>query len=171
MARSSGPRLSLIAAVAANGVIGNGNALPWRLPEDMKHFKALTLGHPVIMGRKTYESIGRPLPERRNIVVSRSPGFSVPGCEVVASLEAAVDSCADAVGEIFVIGGAQLYAAALPCAQRLYLTEIRAEFPGDTHFPSYDRSNWRAISRQARCGENGLAFDFAVYDRSAPSPP
>jgi dihydrofolate reductase len=159
------PRLSLIAAVAANGVIGSDNALPWRLPADLKRFKALTLGHPVIMGRKTHESIGRPLPGRRNIVVSRNAAYGAEGCEVATSLEAALAACQDDDGEVFVIGGAQLYAAALPLAQRLYLTEIHAGFAGDAHFPAFDRNAWRETARERQRGEEGIAFDFAVYDR------
>lgn len=159
------PRLALIAAVAANGVIGADNALPWRLPEDLKRFKALTLGHPVIMGRKTFESIGRPLPGRRNIVVSRNREYAAAGCEVAASLEAALKSCRNGSDEVFVIGGAQIYAEALPLAQRLYLTEIRAEFAGDARFPEYDRGAWRESAREPRRSDEGIGYDFTVYDR------
>lgn len=159
------PRLALIAAVAENGVIGAGNALPWHLPEDLKRFKALTLGHPVIMGRKTYESIGRPLPGRRNIVVSRNADFAAAGCETAVSLEAAIAACAGTADEIFVIGGAQIYAEALPLARRLYLTEIRAEFPGDARFPAFERGDWRETVHEHHRAESGLEFDFAVYER------
>lgn len=160
------PRLSLIAAVAANGVIGSDNALPWRLSEDLKRFKALTLGHPVIMGRRTFESLGRPLPGRRNIVVSRNAAYRAEGCEVAASLDAAVAACRDASEEIFVIGGAQVYAEALAQAHRLYLTEIRRDYPGDARFPEFDRRLWRETSRERRTAAGGPAFDFAVYDRA-----
>lgn len=160
------PRLSLIAAVAANGVIGSDNALPWRLPEDLKRFKALTTGHPVIMGRKTFESIGRPLPGRRNIVISRNEGYKADGCEVATSLSAALNSCRAGSNEIFVIGGAQIYAEALPQAQRLYLTEIRRDFAGDARFPTFDRHHWQEISRERLRTPEGLEFDFAVYDRN-----
>ena len=160
------PRLSLIAAVAANGVIGSDNALPWRLPEDLKRFKALTLGHPVIMGRKTYESIGRPLPGRRNIVVTRNAAYQTDGCEVVASLAAALAACQGGSDEIFVIGGAQIYAEALPLAQRLYLTEIRRAFEGDARFPDWDRAAWKEVAREAHRTEDGLEYGFAVYDRA-----
>jgi dihydrofolate reductase len=159
-------RISLIAAVARNGVIGAGNALPWRLPEDLRRFKALTLGHPVIMGRKTYESIGRPLPGRRNIVVTRNAGFSADGCETAASIEAAIDACAGTTDEIFIIGGAQIYAAALPRAERLHLTEVRADFAGDAHFPAFDRGHWRETWRERHRTEAGLEFDFATYERT-----
>lgn len=159
------PRLALIAAVAANGVIGSSNALPWRLPEDLKRFRALTLGHPVIMGRKTFESIGRPLPGRRNIVVTRNADFAAAGCETAASLEAALAACADAEGEVFVIGGAQIYAAALPLAQRLYLTEIRRPFAGDARLPDIDWADWQESVRERQRTAEGLEYDFAVYDR------
>lgn len=166
MEQARKPRLSLIAAVAANGVIGSGNALPWRLPEDLKRFKALTLGHPVIMGRKTYESIGRPLPGRRNIVISRDAAFSAEGCETAGSLDAAIASCAGTTDEVFVIGGAQLYAEALQVAQRMYLTEILREYPGDAHFPAFQRAAWRETAREHLSSADGTEFDFAVYDRT-----
>lgn len=132
---------SLVVARARNGVIGRSNALPWRLSADMAHFKRLTMGHPVIMGRRTHESIGRPLPGRMNILVSRTPGFSADGCLVVDSLEAAFAAAAPA-GEAFVMGGAALYADALPSADRIYLTEVEADVDGDTSFPSLDPAQW-----------------------------
>ncbi len=131
---------SFVVAAARNGVIGRGNALPWRLPEDLAFFKRLTMGHPIIMGRKTYESIGKPLPGRLNIVVTRS-AFQAPGCTVVDSLEAAYRAAGDA-DEVFVIGGAQIFEAALPSADRIYLTEIESAIDGDTYFPRFDRSQW-----------------------------
>lgn len=158
------PRLSLIAAVAANGVIGSDNALPWRLPEDLKRFKALTLGHPVIMGRKTYESIGRPLPGRRNIVISRNTAYMADGCETASSLEAAIAACNGTTDEVFVIGGAQIYAEALPLAQRLYLTEICRAFQGDARFPAIRRGGWAETAREKHRTDDGLEYDFAVYD-------
>lgn len=160
------PRLSLIAAVAANGVIGSDNALPWRLPEDLKRFKALTLGHPVIMGRRTHESIGRPLPGRRNIVISRNAAYRAEGCEVAASLGEAINACISAEDEIFVIGGAQIYAAAMQWAQRLYLTEILADFDGDARFPDFDREAWQETARERHRSASGIGFDFAIYERS-----
>jgi dihydrofolate reductase len=159
------PRLALIAAVAANGVIGSENTLPWQLPEDLKRFKALTLGHPVIMGRKTFESIGRPLPGRRNLVISRNAAYRAAGCEVLTSLDAALAACVGSTDEIFVIGGAQIYAEALPLAQRLYLTEIRRGYPGDARFPDWSRTQWHEVARELRCSEDGLPYDFAVYER------
>lgn len=161
-------RLSLIAAVAANGVIGSDNALPWRLSEDLKHFKALTLGHPVVMGRKTYESIGRPLPGRRNIVITRNPAYRAGGCETMGSLEAALAACNGTTDEVFVIGGAQIYAEALPLAQRLHLTEIRRDFPGDARFPEFDRDAWLETAREPQSTSEGLAFAFVVYERRKP---
>lgn len=159
------PRLALIAAVAANGVIGSDNALPWRLPEDLKRFRALTLGHPVIMGRRTFESIGRPLPGRRNIVVTRNAAWRVEGCETASSLEAALAAAGTGGDEIFVIGGAQIYAEALPLAQRLYLTEIRQPFTGDARFPDVNRVEWKETARETYRTAEGLEYDFAVYDR------
>jgi len=156
------PRLVLIAAVAKNGVIGRDNAMPWRLPEDLQRFKALTMGHPVIMGRKTWASLGRPLPGRRNIVISRDGDYRAPGALVVASLAAALAACADA-DTAFVIGGAQIYAQALPMADRLELTEIARDFAGDTHFPAIDHHSWREIARESRLSANGLAYDFVTY--------
>ena len=158
------PRLTLIAAVARNGVIGNDNALPWRLPEDLKHFKELTLGHPIIMGRKTWASLGRPLPGRRNIVISRDPDFKAPGGIVVASLAAALAASADA-SEAFVIGGAEIYALALPEAQCLRLTEIDRDFPGDTHFPGFDPAAWRETERKSHRAADGLDYTFVTYQR------
>lgn len=163
----SGPRISLIAALARNRVIGIENRLPWKLPEDLAHFKALTLGHPVLMGRKTFESLGRPLPGRRNIVITRNPDYRPPGCETALSLTHAVALCAKA-DEIFFIGGADLYAQALPIARRLYLTEVAIKAVGDAWFPDYDRTAFKEVSRVSHTGEKGdaLAFDFVVYERN-----
>jgi len=157
----------IIAAVARNGVIGKDNALPWRLPEDLRHFKALTLGHAVIMGRKTWESLPerfRPLPGRLNIVVTRDPGYRAAGATVVHSLAEAQK--VDASRTAFVIGGAELYAHALPLAQRLELTEIDADIDGDAHFPAYDRSQWREVKRAAGSSADGLAYAFVTYERT-----
>lgn len=165
MSQGLAPRVFLVAAVAANGVIGARGKLPWHLPEDLKHFKALTLGHPVIMGRKTWESLGRALPGRENIVVTRAAGYEAPGASVAASLDAALALC---LGEsvAFVIGGAELYAAALPIADGLVLTEIHRDFEGDTHFPSFDRKAWRETQRKPQSGADGLRFDFVLYERA-----
>ena len=162
---SGAPRVYLVAAVAANGVIGGNGTMPWHLPEDLKHFKALTLGHPVIMGRKTWESLGKPLPGRENIVVTRTPGYDARGASVASSLDAALALCA---GEpvVFVIGGGELYAEALPIADGLLLTEIQREFAGDVRFPDFDRAAWRATQRQPQTGADGLRFDFVSYERA-----
>lgn len=164
------PRLTLIAAVAKNGVIGSDNALPWRLPEDLKRFKALTLGHPIIMGRKTWASLGRPLPGRDNIVISRDPGLKASGASVVNSLAAALAACAG-TAEAFVIGGAEIYALALPTAQCLQITEIGRDFPGDTHFPAIDPSIWREAEREPHLAADGLAYAFVTYERASHQPP
>ena len=163
--RSETTRVYLVAAVAANGVIGAQGKLPWHLPEDLRHFKAITLGHPVIMGRKTWESLGRPLPGRENIVVTRAPGYDAPGASVAASLEGALAFCA---GEpvAFVIGGGELYAAALPLAHGLVLTEIQREYAGDARFPDYDRAAWRETQRKPHTGADGLRFDFVLYEKA-----
>jgi len=164
-ADSVGTRVYLVAAVAANGVIGAGGKLPWRLPEDLKHFKALTLGHPVIMGRKTWESLGKPLPGRENIVVTRAAGYDAPGASVASSLDGALALCA---GEptVFVIGGGELYAEALPVADGLVLTEIQRDYAGDARFPPYDRAAWRETQRKPQTGADGLRFDFVLYERA-----
>jgi dihydrofolate reductase len=139
------PRLNIIVAWSHKGVIGRGGTLPWHLPEDLRRFKLITLGHPIVMGRRTWESIGRPLPGRRSIVVTRNPRWSAPGSERAASLAQALAMCAGAP-EVFVIGGAELFAEALPLAQRLFVTEIDAAFEGDTFFPPIDRARWRQTS-------------------------
>ena len=160
------PELVLIAAVARNGIIGGGNRLPWQLPEDMQFFKSATLGHAVIMGRKTWESLPekfRPLPGRRNIVVTRNAGYGAPGASVVTSLP---DAMAAAAGsEAFVIGGAELYRAALALADRLQLTEIDADFAGDTWFPARDSAQWREVAREAHADGDGLAYAFVTWQR------
>ena len=158
----------LILARADNGVIGGDGGMPWHLPADLKRFKALTMGHPVLMGRKTYESIGKPLPGRRNLVITRNRGYSAPGCEVVHSLDAALDACPGAE-EIFIIGGAELYREALPRAQRLEFTEIHAEFDGDTSFPPFPPDQWRETARECHGSEAGAPFryDFVRYERIA----
>ena len=157
-------RIYLIAALARNGVIGARGKLPWRLPEDLRHFKQLTLSHPVIMGRRTWESLGKPLPGRENIVISRRPGFEAPGASVASSLEAAIALC---MGEplAFVIGGAEIYAAALPLADGLVLTEIDQDFEGDTRFPDWDRKQWRETQREPHTAADGMRFDFVLYQR------
>lgn len=146
---SSAPLLSMIAAMDKNRVIGIGNRLPWHLPEDLQRFKALTLGKPVVMGRSTYESIGRPLPSRRNMILSRNKNFQVQGCESYRSLDAAI-AASSGYPEILIIGGDSVYRQALPRAQRLYLTLIDAEFDGDAWFPEYTLAEWRLIDEDKR---------------------
>ncbi|MFV0478694.1 MAG: dihydrofolate reductase [Parahaliea sp.] len=163
-------RLSIIVAAARNGVIGRDNALPWHLPEDLCYFKRVTMGKPVVMGRKTYESIGRPLPGRRNIVISRNPVFAAPGVEVVASLTAAVALLSSVLAEedeVMVIGGAQIYAEALPLVDRLYLTRVEAEVAGDTCLPSLDWECWHVVSQKTynACKHNPYDYSFIVYER------
>ncbi len=166
----SGTRVYLVAAVAANGIIGAGNAMPWHLAEDLRHFKALTLGHPVIMGRKTFEAIlsttGKALPGRESIVVSRTPGLEIGGVGIASSIEGALALC---IGEpvVFVIGGGEIYKAALPLADGLVLTEIRKDYPGDTKFPDFDRSAFGETQRQPQVSSGGVAFDFVLYERIA----
>jgi len=163
---SAPPRICLIAALAANRVIGSNNALPWHLPADLKRFKALTLGHPVLMGRKTHESIGKPLPGRCNLVITRNRAYGAAGCEVVHSLDEAIAACRGD-REIFVIGGASLYHEALPRALCLEFTEIHADFEGDAVFPEYARSQWRETAREIHGAEAGIPFryDFVRYER------
>jgi dihydrofolate reductase len=161
----SAPLLSVIAAMAKNRVIGIENRLPWHLPEDLRHFKTLTMGHHIVMGRKTYESIGRPLPGRVTVIVTRNPDYRADGCVTADSLDAAIEfGRAAGDPEIFFVGGAELYGQVLTRADRLYLTEIQAEFAGDAHFPALD-SGWRETGRQRQTSAAGLAYDFVVYAR------
>lgn len=161
------PRLSLIAALAANGTIGRDNGMPWHLPEDLKRFRALTMGHPIIMGRRTWDALGRPLPGRTSIVVSRQPGLVLDGAIAVTSLDEAIEVAATADGgdHTFVIGGAQLYALALPRVQRLLLTEIADSVGGDTVFPAFDRSQWVEMAREPAVSAGGLRYAFVDYAR------
>jgi dihydrofolate reductase len=158
---------ALVAALARNRVIGAGNRLPWRLPADLARFKRLTMGAPVIMGRKTRESIGRPLPGRRNIVVTRASGAAWEGCLVAHSLEEALALARDAA-EAFVIGGAELYAQALPHAERLHLTLIEAAYAGDAWFPEFDPAAWREVAREACVSADGIRYAFVDYVRERP---
>jgi dihydrofolate reductase len=165
----TGPRISIIVAVGRNGVIGRDGALPWRLPEDLKRFKALTMGHVMIMGRKTYESIGRLLPGRRSVIVSRQAGYAVEGATVAPSLAEAI-AAAGEIPEVFVIGGGEIYRAALPSAHRLLVTEVDASPEGDAFFPAVDIAVWRETARVAH-GPGGTpdapGFAFVDYDRIA----
>jgi len=156
--------VSVIAAVADNNTIGLDNALPWHLPEDLKRFRSLTMGHHIIMGRKTYESLGRLLPGRTTVIVSRQPGYRVEGAITASSLESAIAQCGSDE-EIFVIGGAELYREALAKADRLYLTEIHCSYAGDAFFPEYDRNAWREVSRERHVSAEGLPYSYVVYSR------
>lgn len=158
------PRLTLIAAVARNGVIGKDNALPWRLSGDLKRFKALTMGHPIVMGRKTWESLGRPLPGRSNIVITRDKDYRAEGAVVVQSVDAALAAAQD-TAEVFVIGGAEIYQLTLPRAGRLQLTELDADFDGDVRFPEFDRNQWRTAFREDHRSADGLTYAFVTYER------
>jgi dihydrofolate reductase len=158
-------KLALVVAVAKNGVIGKDGKLPWRYPEDLKHFKRVTLGHAVIMGRKTFDEVGKPLPDRRNIVVSRDEARTFPGCEVVKTVEEAIALARTTDEEPRIIGGAGIFAHALPLVTRMYLTEILRDYEGDTWFPAWDRSAFREVERRA--GENPDVV-FLTLDRTGP---
>jgi dihydrofolate reductase len=159
-------RVSLIAAMAENRVIGVDNRLPWHLPEDLKHFRRLTTGHTVIMGRKNYESIGKPLPQRRNIVVSRRPDFQATGCTVVHSIEEAMTVAGDEP-EVFVIGGAEIYRQTMARADRLFLTLVHANVDGDTFFPELENGHWQETARERHEPDDRhrFAYSFITYER------
>ena len=160
-------RINLVVAMAENGVIGRGRTLPWALPADLSRFKQITLGFPLMMGRVTHESIGRPLPGRVNIVVSRTPNYAAAGCVIVPSFDAALVQ-AGAVDEVMVIGGRALYAAALPRAARIYLTEVHARIDGDVYFPEFARAGWREIRRERHMQDarNDYDYSFVILDRA-----
>lgn len=179
----SDARVSLVVAATENGTIGRDNELPWHLPDDLRRFKALTMGSPLVMGRRTFESIGRPLPGRRNLVLSRGAGYSPPGVEVYGSLDAALsaaaaptatepvdDDPADTMpAEIFIIGGADVFAEALPRADRVYLTLVHTELDGDVFFPPLDQAEWRLVGQEHHAADaaHAFAFTFQTYDRNA----
>ena len=158
------PKVVLVAAVADNGVIGRDGDIPWRIPEDMKHFRAVTSGNPVVMGRLTYESIGRPLPQRTNIVVTRDPNWSAEGVTVVGSVDEALEAAREAArgsgGDVMVMGGAQVYEATIGAADVQVLTEVHQSPEGDTHYPSFDRSEWVETRREPHGG-----YDFVWLER------
>jgi dihydrofolate reductase len=163
-------RISIIAAAARNNVIGRDNQLPWQLPEDLRYFKQVTLGKPVVMGRKTFESIGRPLPGRLNIVISRQPDWRAEGVLVASGLEAALQlaerEAPETVDELMVIGGAEIYKQALPLASRIYLTRVHEDFEGDALFPAIDEQSWTLISQAPGLSAGGLPYEFQVFERS-----
>ena len=158
--------IAIVVAHSANRVIGRDGALPWRLPGDMRHFRALTIGKTVLMGRRTFESLPdpfRPLPERRNLVLSANPAFRAAGAEVYGDLASALEACGS---ECLVIGGSRTYAETLPLAGRLHATEIEAEIEGDVHFPAIG-AGWRCVEQSARLSENDLNYRFRTYERAA----
>lgn len=166
----SRPTISFVVARADNGVIGRGGGLPWRLPADLRHFKRLTIGKPVIMGRKTFESIGKPLIGRHNIVLTRDPDWQSEGVTVVPNLAEAVAAAGlnpkARADELMIIGGAQLYAEALPIATRIHLTEVHAEPEGDTHMPSFESDRWQEVSREDHAAEDDApAYSFVTLER------
>ncbi|MGB3289595.1 MAG: dihydrofolate reductase [Burkholderiaceae bacterium] len=158
------PTIQLVVAYASNRVIGRDNTLPWRLPSDLAHFKRTTLGHPIIMGRNTWESLGRPLPGRPNLVVSRNPAYQPEGATAFPTLEAALASCGGA-DKACIIGGEQLFRHALDLADEIIATEVHADVEGDTYFPDLDPALWQEAERLPQAEENGLAFDFVRYTR------
>ena len=166
------PRLSLLVAMAKNRVIGRDNKLPWHLPADLKHFKFLTMGKTIVMGRKTYESIGKPLPGRVNIIITRQAGYEVPGATVVSSIDDALLMCEkirSINGENFIIGGEELYRQTLKICQRIYITEIQRDFEGDVYFPEVDPNEWEETQRDKHISENdtNLEYHFVVLDRKS----
>jgi len=162
-------RVSFVVAYDRRGVIGHRNALPWRIPADLGRVKRLTLGKPLIMGRRTYASIGRPLPDRTSIVLTRDPSFAVEGVEVARTAEEALAKAGD-VPEVIVFGGADVFRQFLPLADRMYVTEIDAEFDGDTYFPPFDRSEWREVERTVHepDADDPHRYAFVTLDRRAP---
>jgi dihydrofolate reductase len=162
-------RVSILVAVSENGVIGRGGKLPWHLGDDLKRFKQLTMGHTIVMGRKTWESIGRPLPGRRNVVISRQEGYQADGAEVVTSLDNAL-RVAESAGdeEVFVIGGAEIYRLAMPRAERLYVTRVLADVEGDAYMPDFRGGDWQLVesSPHGADAKNDHPFVFEVYQRA-----
>ncbi|WP_119395895.1 dihydrofolate reductase [Salinibius halmophilus] len=162
-------QIAMIWAMANNGVIGKGNQLPWHLPEDLQHFKAKTTGKPVIMGRKTFESIGRPLPNRENIVITRDPHWHHEGVEVFHDTQSAVsyaNSLLTGAGEIIVMGGGQIYQALLPLANRLYITKVDVDIDGDAYAPEVDWAQWTEIENETHTSKNGMRYRICEYKRS-----
>ena len=158
--------VSLVVAASTNNVIGRDGGLPWHLPDDLGHFKRITTGKPIIMGRRTFESIGRPLPDRHNIVMTRDPDYAAEGCDVVPSVAEAMDLAGDA-DEVMVIGGGQGYREFLPSADRIYMTRVQAEVQGDTRFPHIDGNTWRLVSSEHHAADDrhGYAFEMMVFER------
>jgi dihydrofolate reductase len=159
--------ISFVVAMDENRVIGKNNQLPWHLPEDLKFFKKVTMGHPIAMGRKTHESIGRILPGRENIIITRNSGYHCEGCTVLYSIQEFVEYCQARDDEFFVIGGAEIFKETFPNVDRLYLTRIHEEFDGDTHFPEFDLNKWRLVSKEKGIQDekNPYDYEFCIYDR------
>lgn len=159
-------KLSLIVAMDQNGLIGKGEGLPWHLSSDLKHFKAITMGKPIVMGRKTHETIGRPLPGRENVVVTRDTNYVAEGCTVINSLECIYDRFGQH-DEIMIMGGAELYKQTIDSVTRIYLTEVQAELDGDTWFPDFDRNLWQEVSRENYKADekNEYDYSFVILDR------
>ena len=160
------PRVTLVVAATDDGVIGRDGGMPWHLPADLAHFKRVTMGHPIVMGRRTFASIGRALPGRLNVVVTRDRGFAAAGIAVAHSFNEALSACGDAP-EVMVIGGGELYRAALPLATRVYLTRIHAALEGDTHFPALDPAAWTETAREERPPDdrNAYPLSFLTLER------
>jgi len=156
-------RIAIVAGISTNGVIGSNGALPWRLPADLRRFKAITMGKAIVMGRKTHESIGRVLPGRKNIIISRERDFQAQGCMVINDPDAIHDQCAD-LDQIMIIGGARLYAATLAWAGKLYITEVHAEIAGDVYFPDFDRTQWREVERRDFKADDKNEYDYSFVD-------
>ncbi len=159
--------ISLIVAASTNNVIGIDGALPWRISDDLRHFKEITMGKPIVMGRKTWDSIGRPLPGRQNIVITRQPDFVADGCDIVASVAEAIGTADDDAAEIMVIGGSEVYALFLPSADRLYLTRVHAEVDGDAFFPAIRTEDWQLVDEEHHVADerNEHAFSFQLFER------
>ncbi|RFB16869.1 dihydrofolate reductase [Bacillus sp. HNG] len=159
--------ISLLLAMDKNQLIGKDNDLPWRLPADLAYFKRVTMGHPIIMGRKTYDSIGRPLPGRENIIVTRDTSYKAEGCKVIHSIDEIVKMSEETEQELFVIGGAEIFKEILPYSDRLYITVIDEEFEGDTYFPAFDKAEWQVISKEKgiKDEKNPYEYTFLVYEK------
>lgn len=159
-------KISIIVAISENNAIGKDNQLLWHLPADLKHFKQITSGHPILMGRKTYDSIGRPLPNRRNIVISRQKELAIPGVEVVSSIDEAISLCVQEE-EIFIIGGAEIYKSALSSCDRIYLTTVHAQYDADAFFPALKQQEWSQRSREFHSADekNNVDYTFSTLER------
>lgn len=168
MKNTSHPILSAILAMSENRVIGKNNQLPWHLPADLKHFKTITTGHSILMGRKTYESIGRPLPNRTNIIITRNAALQIPGCVVVTSIDDALNYAKKENKEIFIIGGAEVYTQLLPVTDRIYLTLVHGQFAGDAFFPELNKEEWKEVDRVDHNADanNAYPYSFIRMERS-----